>query len=856
MADLKVIDILGTRTRIVRVSSTEVVTDEVNSNSKSEVHSTILLPEGRGDYFAVGEPTEQHRRGRSLSWPMEAQSPPGGMPENGNGRVYAEAVLRAFACKDLKDRTFAWRPDGSNEIAVSAEALLGESLKAELSLEAEVGLVVPDGLEENQRQSLIDACALHGKAWIIPRTMAAAIAWCRSNAAAPHLAGKVDENTPIGHIMLIEVGFGPWAVTAVPVFRISTGKKKWLVPKREASLRRVVGAMTGWGLLARQAASSRVRPVMAQMNDPKWVLAILDGKSSLQSPIVNLAMPSDGELPRQPSFGDGLGWDEGFAALMNAARGLMGSLHTKCLGGELIGALAGVKKTEGSLRQLILSPLSLAPINLDDEGVSAGAALAMAGRTNGTPTWFENLETIHLFFKDKNKLGDPVPGWEPLLPGKQMDAGRNYQSEKPIDKFSIPAGRNMITLTLRHTHEEGLTYRQTTAAQSQACKDETPLLISVHAKPGQGFAVVTLKSKTPGLFAGKLDWLKMADCEEPQIKHGYTPTAKLVPVEMMWSGLLEQIEVVSDLLETGRMSEGLLAKLKKITSGLNRCTHSEAAVPDRWRVTGVEKGKHIYFAPVSIEGRAPSAESRKALHRLHELLMEHVVKAEPRGGPVSKKLMQKTAKAASRLMAWNYHGCPDCVKDAAVEKLYSDVKLNVLDLHVLGLTTDDRDHISAFMDRLRRDLPGIKSANNWLRTFRNLVRLNEDALRDVADDDIYEIVEDILPRLEDAIDKERRGIAANCLEALLYVLKRRRYSNGFMSKDGSHAAELIRLVNGGYEVSEDGLGYSESALAFLSPGNRSFVGSLVRFLREDATDADITIGTASGEEEGEEDDED
>jgi hypothetical protein len=567
-------------------------------------------------------------------------------------------------------------------------------------------------------------------------------------------------------------------------------------------------------------------------------------------------MPSDGELPRQPSFGDGLGWDEGFAALMNAARGLMGSLHTKCLGGELIGALAGVKKTEGSLRQLILSPLSLAPINLDDEGVSAGAALAMAGRTNGTPTWFENLETIHLFFKDKNKLGDPVPGWEPLLPGKQMDAGRNYQSEKPIDKFSIPAGRNMITLTLRHTHEEGLTYRQTTAAQSQACKDETPLLISVHAKPGQGFAVVTLKSKTPGLFAGKLDWLKMADCEEPQIKHGYTPTAKLVPVEMMWSGLLEQIEVVSDLLETGRMSEGLLAKLKKITSGLNRCTHSEAAVPDRWRVTGVEKGKHIYFAPVSIEGRAPSAESRKALHRLHELLMEHVVKAEPRGGPVSKKLMQKTAKAASRLMAWNYHGCPDCVKDAAVEKLYSDVKLNVLDLHVLGLTTDDRDHISAFMDRLRRDLPGIKSANNWLRTFRNLVRLNEDALRDVADDDIYEIVEDILPRLEDAIDKERRGIAANCLEALLYVLKRRRYSNGFMSKDGSHAAELIRLVNGGYEVSEDGLGYSESALAFLSPGNRSFVGSLVRFLREDATDADITIGTASGEEEGEEDDED
>jgi hypothetical protein len=856
MAKLKIIDLLGARARILSCSGQEATTEVVTLPPEVAIHSTMLLPAARGDCFTVGEPTDSHRRGRALSWPMEAQSPPGGVTANGNGRVYAEAVLRSFATDRLGDRTFTWKPDGVTESSVSAESLLGDSLKGELSHESEVGLVVPDGLKEEERQAVLDACSPHGKVWLIPRTMAAAIAWCRSKAAAPLLIGKSDENAPIGHIILVEAGFGPWAVTAVPIFRVAMGKKNWLVPKREARLRKAVNEITGWGLLARQSTHHQGRPAMSCMNDPKWVLDILDGKQALVDDYVTKAMPSEEALPRFSGLSAGANWHEGADKLVSEADKLMAGLTTKCLGGEVIGALARAKKQGGYLRDLLRPLFGGVQLDINDEVVSAGAALALVGKTNGTPTWFENLETIHLFFKDKNELGDPIPGWEPLLPGKQMDAGRDYHGDKPIDKFSIPAGRNTITLTLRHSHDEGLDYRRSTTAQSQVCKDETPILITVQAKPGQGFAVVTVRSKTPGLFSGKLDWLKMEVCGEPKIKHGYTPTAKLVAVEVMWNGVLEQIEDTSYLLRTGRLDDRLVGALRRMNASLNRCTHSEAAVPDRWRVRGTEKGAHIYFAPVSIEGKAPAAIYQDALSEFHELLEEKVINVNPSGGAVAKKAMKKAFKAASRLMAWNYHGCHDCIKDAAVERLMSEEKLDVLDLHVLGLALSERNHLLYFMDRLRRELPEIKSANNWLRAFRNLVRLNENALRDVDDEAVYDIVKDVLRRLEDSIDEKRRGIAANCLEALLYVLKRRRYSNGFMAKDGFYASELFRLVNGGYTVNEDGFGYSESTLAFLSPGNRSFVGSLVRFLREDATDADITIGTASGEEEGEEDDED
>jgi hypothetical protein len=787
---------------------------------------------------------------------MEAQSPPGGVIANGNGRVYAEAVLSTFATDRLGDRTFTWKPDGVTESAVSADILLGDSLKGELTHESEVGLVVPDGLKEDERQAVIDACSPHGKVWLIPRTMAAAIAWCRSEAAAPLLIGKSDENAPVGHIILIEAGFGPWAVTAVPIFRVTKGRKNWLVPKREARFRKVVEGLTGWGLLARQATHHQGRSALTRMNDPKWVLDILDGEQALVDEYVNKPMPPEGILPRMPGLDGGKIWHDGAQRLVSVAHVLMVEMKSPCLGGEMVGALARVKKQGGYLRDQLLAAFRLKHLDVSDEAVSAGAALAMVGKTNGTPTWFENLETIHLFFKDKNKLGDPMPGWEPLLPGKQMDAGRDYHSEQPIDKFSIPAGRNTITLTLRHTHECGFDYRRSTTAQSQVCKDVTPILITVQARPGQGFAVVSVKSKTPGLFAGKLDWRKMEACTEPEIKHSYTPTAKLVPVVVLWNGALELIEEASYRLRTGRIDDSLVKTLRKINTCLNRCTHSGAAVPDKWRVVGAEKGAHIYYAPVSIEGRAPSAECQDALSQLHELLEERIIDVMPSGGPVAKKALKKAQNAGGRLMAWNYHGCPDCVKDTAIEKLMADDKLTVLDLHVLGLTISGREEIQAFMERLARDLPKIEKANNWLRAFRNLVRLNEHALRDVDDATVYDIIKDVLRRLEVAIDKQSSSIAANCLEAMLYVLKRRRYSSGFMAKDSDEALELLRLVNGDEEVEMTDPGYSEKTLSFLSVNNRNFVGILIKFLYEDATDTDIeksaNVGNSEEEDEEEE----
>ncbi len=74
-----------------------------------------------------------------------------------------------------------------------------------------------------------------------------------------------------------------------------------------------------------------------------------------------------------------------------------------------------------------------------------------------------------------------------------------------------------------------------------------------------------------------------------------------------------------------------------------------------------------------------------------------------------------------------------------------------------------------------------------------------------------------------------------------------------MAKDSEEAVELLRLVNGDDDVDMSNPGYSKKTLSFLSVNNQNFVGILIKFLYEDATDTDIEK-SANLSDAGEDDD--
>jgi len=829
MDKLKIIDLLGARARIIRCSGQESSTEAVSLPAEAAIHSTMILPAARGDCFTVGEPTDSHRRGRSLAWPMEAQSPPAGLVANGNGRVYAEAVLRAFASDKFADRTFTWRPDGVAESSVSAEVLLGDSLKGELDHESEVGLVVPDGLAEKERQAVLDACAPYGKVWLIPRTMAAAIAWCRSKGAAYLLSGKSDESDSIGHIILIEAGFGPWAVTAVPIFRITKGKKSWLVPKRESGLRREVSEMTGWGVLARQATDQGGSSVTACLHDPSWVLDILDGRKVLADERINRTMPTKDILPKMAGLSGGKEWNEGARQLVSQIEALKAQIKTKCLGGEMIGAFARAKKKNGALRDLLGQAFGGTPLSIDDAAVSAGAALAMTGKSNGTPTWFETLEKMSLFYQSENEMGDPVVKWAALLPGTVMDAGSDFESEKPILGLHVPVGMNEITLTLRHEPTDGspVTYRQTSIMQTKVCEEDTPIRIDVRAKPGQGFAQVVLRSIEPGYFAGRLDWRHMKDCDEPVITYGYALTVQLVAHPQMWATAESELRILRDVLKGPRREYLILDPIKLATNAMNKCVHS-LNYKYSPGVAKMQVDDHIYYTPVGVDGKAPTLAGNRLLKELSEDLVEHI----------EADWNKDVTKGSRRLLAWLYRGCPSEVTEEVFAKVGAwDTDLGMLDLHIIGLTLGDKpaSHIQRYMDIMRAKLPLLAGPNNWLRAFRDIVRLNEHALRDVPNTTLEAIVDALIPRFSSAISLGKRAVASNCYLSILFLLKRRRYSKSFLGKDDPRYDQIIDCLDALEKARYKGK-------PFLTPAKQTFIDSLRRFLAHNATLEDQRIG--------------
>jgi hypothetical protein len=840
MGKISAINLLSKRTQILSCDDSVLALEDINFRRKSEVHSSMLLPTARGDYFTIGEPTESHRRGRAMVWPLEAQSPPAGDVANGNGRIYSEAVLNSFGSTD---RVFRWRPDGETESSVSADVLLGESLKGLLSKNTEVGLVVPDGMEESNRQSIIDSCAPYGNVWLVPQTMAGAISWCRSQDAIKYKSGNHDDEKEIGYIILFEAGLGAWAISAIPIYRTKKGSRNWLVPKRVPKLRRIIEGITGWGLLARQAVSDNSRPPMTVLNDPKWVLSLLDGKVGLEIKDISKRMPAQKLLPTIPGLDPGENWDNDSVQLIDAVGLLCSELKGQIIGVDVIGVMSDVKISGDRLRDTIKGISGFNLLNIKDTDIVAGAALALAGRASGNPTWFETLEDINLFYRGENELGDPIAKWASLLPGTVMDAGRDYVRDEPILGLSVPVGMNEIALTLRHSpsDESSKNYRTTSVMQSKVCVNNTPIRIDVTAKPGQGFATVMLKSIDPGYFSGKLDWNSMEKCEEPIVTRGYTMTVELIAHPQIWGAAEIELVKLVEYLECGRFrSDIAIDKMRAFLNTFNKSLPSKSFKP-RGYDNKIKVDNHIYYGPVDLNGEAPSG-SKSGQKLLNKLKIYLVDLAQDDSRPI-------IAKMAQRLGGWYYLGCPEEISIGVLEKIESlDTNLSQIDLHIVGqvMFGDNSKFISSYIEILDSVLPALKAPNNWLRAFRNIVKLNEHALRDIDNGILESIVDALLDKLRAAITDGKRNIASNCYQSILFLLKRRRYSKSFLSKEDYRYEEIIDCL-------DDMESRRFRGGAFLTPANERYVESLRNFLNSTATDQDENQITGHVEDSSEND---
>lgn len=745
---------------------------------------TALLPLQRGEKPPTGKLADEHRRGRNLAWPPEAQVPPLGNVANGSGRVPLCALFELLCAGEkewgkLTELPVAWIPDGANEVSLTPSKLIAQQVEGLIDNAQWTGLVVPDALGIGGQQALLSAIRTSNLV-LVPRSIAAVMGYCRGH----------DETLAKGHLIVIDTSFGAWSVAKVPVdSRPGPDGENWNVPVSDNRLRRNKLAPTGWSILRKGLSAST-----AQALATGWANEALAGKAKLSA-------ASTDRPPRLPA--SPYDWEEPLLGEASLSRSLQEivvateaiqceSPYKRCLGLMVIGPLASARFDGIALANLLEARLGEELLESDEEAIAAGAAWAAAGAANDWPTWLEQMESLELHYIGADKRGNRENLWKEVLPEKLIDAGKDYRNPQPIGGLKLASGADIIRLILRRpegTQTDEWIYRQVSTKPGTRQKEDIPLEVNVRARPGQGFATVTVASKMPGLFESVLDWQGMLACAAPkeQPRGCIDRAVQLKAAPELWTNCREHLLKLRKYLEEDESADQVTGacrqavdRLKKGLSAVNYRKGYQTYVP---------LDEFVLYTPMGREASPPEpyrAAGEELLARIAIAMRQWM-----RRNPYDRQALGWIKKTAG----WWYLGCPTGFVDDALEDVTSPfISVDEMSLHIAGQCMSEPPQFLQFFEAFQRKMPTSNAPNNWMKALRNLIKFNEATLHEIDDEQAEAMFALCLTKLASAYP-ERPQIAFNTLEALFFLLKYRQRNWAFISRDTKLHAESKNLAN-------------------------------------------------------------
>lgn len=747
---------------------------------------TALLPIQRGEKPLTGIAADEHRRGRGLEWPPESQIPPFGQPANGSGRIPLCALFEML-CKGerewgkLSDDLVSWKPDGLTPVSVSAAKLIAQQVDDIARTESHLGLAVPDALGIGGQQLLLSSIRASNIV-LVPRSIAAVIGHCRS----------IDDMMPKGHITVVDTSFGAWSVAKVPLdFRKGPDKTEWNVPVSDARLRKTKLATTGWSLLRKATRAPLVQTLSAG-----WAQDILTGKISLRTENTEGVFRLDEPYNWHAPLVDQSSLSKGINIIKSAALQIeCDSPYKRNLGLMVIGPLASVRFDGKRLADHISNQLLAGLIEIEESTIAIGASWAAAGTANDWPTWLEQMESLELHYVGNDELGNQANLWKEVLPEILVDAGKEYRNPKPITGIRMAAGADKIRIYLRRPHtveNDAWFYRYVWTKPGEVNSDDVPLQINVRARPGQGFASVTVSSIQPNLFESVLDWENMLEAKEPdKPAQGYIEKAiTLKAASELWYNCREDMINLRKVLDEDQSEEIIVEACRLATKRLNKAI--SAANYQKGYGTIVEADEFVLYTPMGRDTTpvGSNAEGAELLVNRVKVAMRKWVKSNP----YSRQGISWVKKTAG----WLYLGCPDEFVQDAYEDFTSDIKaVEETSLHIAGLCMESENQFLDFFNAFNLKMPQSTAPNNWMKALRNLIKFNEDSLKKVDDEVVEHMFGQTTEKLEWAYHNHRPIITFNALESLFFLLKYRRYNRSFI-KEGTffhqHAQQLAKRI--------------------------------------------------------------
>lgn len=734
---------------------------------KPGVHD-MLLPLYIGEPLVGFEPARVHRRGSGLKWPPEAQVPVLGDGANGWGRRHLIELWELLQVpKGLVDRTasypteVSWRPDGAKAITLGAEKLLCHVVRSSLSSEHQagvLGLVVPEDLAPHGQQLLIDGLGGADKVMLTPAAVAAALDWCRAELARSGHKASRDQKT-LGYVDVIDVGLGRWGVARFDVVLHRHDGEAWLSPLRSSASRAYpADGTTGLELLAKGMGVPEGMLSAKKVEESLFQGLPLELGAALQSLRRQLqrleAIRRDFPIPS----------DDG--------------TQGRCLTTLVIGDMEGVNVHGGPFIDLIDETFSLYGQYQVVTGdlLAQSAAYVVGGRTHGWPTWLERLEPIEFHCHRESPEGDMEDFWINVAHTHVIDASREFRAENIVKRdLIIQAGATSLSQHLKVAATPPVIKRADFLLNSR--DTPTAVTLNLRARPGQGYAIVEIKEKEDGALVSTLDWGRMQVVQHvPPLHYGYIPqvvTHKYHP--NFEASVLPVLEKFLDAAERLKVAARIVDYARPLRIQLSRWTSASRMPPSSIDANQRKQPFVVYsLIPQDIDD-IPVSSVRSDLRKLVRLAGELANERARERGP-----SDVVCEALDLLLGWTYRSCPSGVVKRRLARVIGEPTVRAVDLAVVGLSLCEDADIGKVVERIMREIANENANNNWYRCLRNLSRYNQHAFRHVSDTILEGGVKGLIAISRKAVRDDHPSILRNCVEALVHVLKRRRYSKEFL----------------------------------------------------------------------------
>ncbi len=814
--------------------------------STSWTPSTIMPMLTGGDLIA-GSQNKKHRRGAGFDWPPESQVPYCFKPELGFprwplARVWQEILPLGTDKKGWDDYKtgslkIEWRPDiNKPPVGIPAEDHIVQSVEELISKRGDIRqlcLVVPDDLGEGAQQAILDrwrATRSDVELHLVPRPIAIAMHWCQLQEGARHRHNIIDPKTGCcGHLIVLAMGLDRWEIVPIEIRVVedSTGPK--LIAVRDHTIHNSEIAVDGFSLLAAYGISTGLvsksklwnrfmcGDLIPSLNKYGNTGSLLCETTKLDFVLSDLRSLKKNWMPC-PQGDKAIFWlarvnDKINQKLYSQLNDLNRNAKENLLGIVSDGIFSRLPLGNSFFSDYLLRDYknNQSKILFGPGTMSAkGAAQIAHDLIFDSRTYRDRIAPIDIWYYDKDEFQDPVLDTMSLIDSRDIEAGKTYESPEAIRGLVIRENADKLEITLRRKFGDREFNRKIQANLKSKTTDQKKVLLSVKAKPGQGFARVDVESEKPGLFETQLNWRKMVEADKPsKPKYAWPPgMANILCDRGMFKGIEYLFKKTIIDLENWRWKISFRYNNNNVNwlrEELNKWPRFSGNSDNLIGFTEKLPTTYLYRGCVPSSSTLSCPENGLEFERLSNALDAAI-------------RLDCENESLIRLAGWLYQACPEAALEVARKHLRVG-KTTSADLILIGNVFEKPEDIKLFYQKWINFIINDESNNNWLRAFRNMIRFRPNALsKDVVSDlDLTEITNHVYYTMSKPMGfRFSSQIYDNCLYIAPHLLKRRKFQPEFLSPSSVNGRLWIELfekeTSDNYDFRKDA---AEATLNFL-----------------------------------------